>query len=87
MISNRRSSRSFLGRLTDWAASLFGSQAAPSGHTTKNRHNLHPDRRKRPGEGGGGTEAQERIFRGWELQPHEFPWMVKIKVSTYRLEK
>jgi len=79
MISNRRSSRSFLGRLTDWAASLFGSQAAPSGHTTKKRHNLHPDRRKRPGEGGGGTEAQERIFRGWELQPHEFPWMVKIK--------
>ena len=23
----------------------------------------------------------ERIFRGWELSPHEFPWMVKIKVG------
>ena len=24
----------------------------------------------------------ERIFRGWELDPHEFPWMVKLMVRT-----
>ena len=23
----------------------------------------------------------DRIFRGWELDPHEFPWMVKLMVS------
>ena len=22
----------------------------------------------------------DRIYRGWFLKPHEFPWMVKIKV-------
>ncbi len=21
-----------------------------------------------------------RIFRGWDVEPHEFPWMAKIKV-------
>ena len=26
----------------------------------------------------------DRIYRGWFLKPHEFPWMVKIKV---RLKK
>ena len=23
---------------------------------------------------------KDRIFNGWELTPHEFPWMVKLKV-------
>jgi hypothetical protein len=23
---------------------------------------------------------EDRIFKGWELKPHEFPWMVKLKV-------
>ena len=23
----------------------------------------------------------DRIYRGWHLNPHEFPWMVKIKVG------
>ena len=23
----------------------------------------------------------DRIFRGWQMNPHEFPWMVKIKVG------
>ena len=27
---------------------------------------------------------QERIFGGWDLNPHEFPWMVKIKVRRSR---
>ena len=22
----------------------------------------------------------DRIFKGWFLSPHEFPWMVKLKV-------
>ena len=26
------------------------------------------------------TEAESRIHRGWQTEPHEFPWMVKIKV-------
>ena len=27
----------------------------------------------------------DRIFKGWFLEPHEFPWMVKLKVlfSTF----
>ena len=25
----------------------------------------------------------DRIFRGWELDPHEFPWMVKLMVSCF----
>ena len=25
-------------------------------------------------------QPEDRIFRGWELKPHEFPWMVKLKV-------
>ncbi len=24
----------------------------------------------------------DRIYRGWELDPHEFPWMVKLMVSN-----
>ena len=24
---------------------------------------------------------EDRIYKGWELKPHEFPWMVKLKVS------
>jgi len=24
----------------------------------------------------------DRIFRGWELDPHEFPWMVKLMVRN-----
>ena len=24
----------------------------------------------------------DRIYRGWELDPHEFPWMVKLMVSS-----
>ena len=23
---------------------------------------------------------EDRIYKGWELKPHEFPWMVKLKV-------
>ena len=23
---------------------------------------------------------EDRKFKGWELKPHEFPWMVKLKV-------
>ena len=23
----------------------------------------------------------DRIYQGWHLSPHEFPWMVKLKVS------
>ena len=26
--------------------------------------------------------AQDRIFKGWFLSPHEFPWMVKLKVRN-----
>ena len=26
-------------------------------------------------------QASDRIFRGWFLKPHEFPWMVKLKVK------
>ncbi len=25
--------------------------------------------------------ASDRIFKGWFLRPHEFPWMVKLKVK------
>ena len=25
-------------------------------------------------------QPKDRIFKGYELTPHEFPWMVKIKV-------
>ena len=28
-------------------------------------------------------EPKDRIFNGWELPPHEFPWMVKLKVMSY----
>ena len=28
-------------------------------------------------------EPKDRIFNGWELPPHEFPWMVKLKVMPY----
>ena len=30
--------------------------------------------------------AQDRIFKGWFLSPHEFPWMVKLKVSNFNKE-
>ena len=25
-------------------------------------------------------QPEDRIYRGWELHAHEFPWMVKLKV-------
>ena len=25
----------------------------------------------------------DRIYQGWHLSPHEFPWMVKLKVRLY----
>ena len=28
----------------------------------------------------------DRIFRGWELDPHEFPWMVKLMVRLFSNE-
>ena len=24
----------------------------------------------------------DRIYQGWHLSPHEFPWMVKLKVRN-----
>lgn len=34
----------------------------------------------------------DRIYQGWHLSPHEFPWMVKLKVryiseKTYKGDK
>ena len=26
-------------------------------------------------------KPKDRIYKGWELAPHEYPWMVKIKVK------
>ena len=26
----------------------------------------------------------DRIFKGWFLSPHEFPWMVKLKVRVFK---
>ena len=28
-------------------------------------------------------EPEDRIYKGWELTPHEFPWMVKLKVGAF----
>ena len=25
----------------------------------------------------------DRIYQGWHLSPHEFPWMVKLKVRIF----
>ena len=25
----------------------------------------------------------DRIYQGWHLSPHEFPWMVKLKVRLF----
>ena len=29
----------------------------------------------------------DRIYQGWHLSPHEFPWMVKLKVSFKSFKK
>jgi len=28
-------------------------------------------------------EPEDRIYKGWELKPHEFPWMVKLKAAFH----
>ena len=40
--------------------------------TKLTKHKLAIDRVDQP---------KDRIFKGFELSPHEFPWMVKIKVT------
>ena len=61
-----------------WSDNQFTSPESYGGQTFNGRlgftqaprieENLTPD------------EPEDRIFRGWELKPHEFPWMVKLKV-------
>ena len=28
--------------------------------------------------------ASDRIFKGYIADPHDFPWMVKLKVGTFK---
>ena len=61
-----------------WSENEFSSHESYGGQTFNGRlgitqaprieENLTPD------------QPEDRIFRGWELKPHEFPWMVKLKV-------
>ena len=30
--------------------------------------------------------ASDRIFKGYIADPHDFPWMVKLKVGTFKWE-
>ena len=64
--------RSWLRRASDWVVSKLP--------WTQREHKSKLDRRKKQLQLND-DEAQERIFHGWQLEPHEFPWMVKIKVS------
>ena len=41
----------------------------------------------KPKKGDEAPVGKERIFGGWNLNPHEFPWMVKIKVGMRRLSR
>lgn len=77
--SNRNPSSNFLpGSAFTWSNLPFTSQENYEGQKFKGRtgisqatrieENLTPD------------QPEDRIFKGWELKPHEFPWMVKLKV-------
>ena len=66
------------GSAYTWSELPFSAQESYEGQYFKGRtgvsqvapleENLTPD------------QPEDRIYRGWELKPHEFPWMVKLKV-------
>ena len=77
--SNSQLSSNFLpGSAFTWSEVPFTSQEnyraqkfkgrTGISQVTRTEENLTPD------------QPEDRIFRGWELKPHEFPWMVKLKV-------
>ena len=77
--SNRNPASNVLpGSAFTWSELPFTAQESYEGQKFKGRkgpsqvtrieENLTPD------------QPEDRIFKGWELKPHEFPWMVKLKV-------
>ena len=82
--SNGNPSHILPGSQFTWSDNQFTSQENYGSQTFNGRlgftetprieENLTPD------------EPEDRIFKGWELKPHEFPWMVKLKVRTKSID-
>jgi len=79
--SNGNPSHILPGSQFTWSDNQFTSQENYGSQTFNGRlgftetprieENLTPD------------EPEDRIFKGWELKPHEFPWMVKLKAAFH----
>ena len=52
--------------------SFLGLNQQQQGHSHRRLKLFHND---------GDNGPKDRIHKGWDLEPHEFPWMVKIKVG------